>query len=536
MLTIALCQLLLLGLASGQVTQRPLLPNVDDLYPEFDAVLPAPQKYSLSKWTAAEIDLAHPSDGFWSNTLYNPESENYCKDDFSVYNVTFIDCPEPWLVGHCAKGDTSQDNTFDLLGRLPSSARGVISDLLHVVMEPGLSMRYVTGNSAFFAGSPSSIEGFKMMLTAMWTGSPGIPRDQFAEAVAADSCVADERAVTELENGDYSAALEGGLTVAAYLKLVKTPPLDASCMSTQLSFLRTYLDARWDAPGQCPNKVAPTLVRYKSVLFPDGMGVLDVDPVPSPVAKVSQWDKSDGFPEPCWNLSQLVIPGREKPLCAVDDLSVYNITYSDCPDQDPWPICHCNDARLSLDEAVTKFGRLPAGLRSYVRAYFALDLAEYDEVGPIFEPDFYVSLGVPPDSTFMYWVAHTASDGFYLEETWIDAVWKDTCWPSTIYDTSFPEFEVFGDSGVAYLYDSSGKSLLERGYDVSCMSNGMRALGASVGRHYKQNSKCFERKPNFPIVHPEDSIRPAQSTVFDLKAKLSRRPPSWMEITKSDKN
>ncbi|KLJ05826.1 hypothetical protein EMPG_10744 [Blastomyces silverae] len=534
MVAVALCQLILLGLASGQVVQRPLLRTVKELYPKFDPVLPPPQKYSLSKWTTAEIDRAHPSDGMWSDTLYNLESVHYCKDGFSVYNVTFIDCPEPWLVGHCAKGDTSKEDTFNLLGRLPSSARGVISDLLHVAMRPNHSMRFVTGHSAIFGGSPSSIEGFKMMLTAIWIGSPGIPEDKFAEAVAADSCVADERAVEELGSGKYAAALEGGLAVAAYLKLVKTPPLDASCMSTQLNFLKTYLDARWDAPGQCPNKVAPKLVRHKSVLFPDGMGVLDVDPVPSPSAEVSQWEKSEGYPEPCWQMAQEPkVPGGEELLCAIDDLSVYNVTYSDCPDQDPWPICRCNDSRMSLDSTVAKLGRLTAGLRSYVRLFFALHSDDFDVAGPIIEPDFFLSFGVPPDSNLIYWATHIVNDGFWNNETWKNAVWEDTCWPSPIFDTEHPEFEVFGDAGVAYLYDSSGKSLLERGYDVSCMSHGLRVLTAYAGSHYKQNSKCFERKPNFPIVHPEDNLRPAQPAVLgDLTRMLSRRPPVWMEVTK----
>ncbi|OAX79723.1 hypothetical protein ACJ72_05951 [Emergomyces africanus] len=531
MVTIALCQLLLLGLVSGKVAQRALLPEVGELYPKFDPVLPRPQKYSLSKWTAEEVDRAHPSDDFWTKTLYDTKSENYCRDDFSCYNVTFVDCPEPWLVGHCAKGQTSKEGTFDLLGRLPSSARGAISDLLHVTMPPNMGMRYANGHSAGFGGSPSSTEGLKMMLTATWIGSPQIPQDQFAQAIAADSC--------NLENGNVGAALEGGLAVTAYLKLVKTPSLDASCMSTQVKFLRPYLDARWDAPGQCPNKVAPKLVPHKSILFTDGLTVLDADPVPSRVAKIDQWEKSDGYPEPCWNLSQLPkVPGGTERWCAVDDLNVYNVTYSDCPDQDPWPICRCSDARMSLDESVTKFGRLPAALRSYIRSYLVLG-GDVDTVGSIYERDFFVSLAVPPDSGFMYWATQIINDEYWPNRTWSDAVSKDTCWPEELLysDPDDIDYEVFGQTGVAYLYDSSGKSLLERGYDISCMSNGFRTLGAYAGHHYKQNSKCFKRKPNFPIVHPENSSRLAQSFAFtDLKTKLSGRPPIWMEVTKSDKS
>ncbi|OJD10230.1 hypothetical protein AJ78_08677 [Emergomyces pasteurianus Ep9510] len=531
MVTIALCQLLLLGLASGKVAQRALLPDAGELYSKLDPVLPPPQKYSLSKWTAQEVNQGLPSEGFWTRTLYDKESENYCKNHFSVYNVTFIDCPEPWLVGHCAEGDTSKEDTFDMLGRLPSSARGAISDLLHVKLRRNHRLRFVTGHTAVFGGSASSIEGLKMMVTSIWTGSE-IPLDLFAKAIAADSCVADERAVEDLETGEYKAAFEGGLIVAAYLKLVKSPPLDASCMSTQVNFLRTYLNARWDAPGQCPNKEAPILVRNKPILFPDGMGVLDIEPVPSPVAKVRQWEKSEGYPEFCWDISQ--IPTPSGPTCPADNLNVYDVTYSDCPDQDPWPICHCRTTQMSVNETVAKFGRIPAGLRSYVRSYLALD-DDYNGVG-LFTDGFIVSVGFPQDSGYMYAASENVNGDFSQNQTFIDAVSKDTCWPTEMHPDDEPEYETFCKTGVAYLYDSSGTSLLQRGYDISCMANGLRALGAYVGHHYKQNSKCFKRKP-VRIVHPGQSFQPAQPFAYsELKRKLSGRPLSWMEVTKLDKS
>ncbi|OJD24109.1 hypothetical protein ACJ73_04534 [Blastomyces percursus] len=131
-----------IGLANGRVVQHSLLHAVQELYPQFDPVLPALQKYSLSKWISAE-------------------------------------------------------NCIPIQGRLPSSTCSVISYLLHVAMLPDHSIKYITSHFAMFGGSPSSIQGFKMMLTATWVGSPGISENKFAEAIAADSCVADERAVEE---------------------------------------------------------------------------------------------------------------------------------------------------------------------------------------------------------------------------------------------------------------------------------------------------------------------------------------------------
>ncbi|EEH05658.1 hypothetical protein HCBG_05922 [Histoplasma capsulatum G186AR] len=538
MVITALCQLTLLGLASAQVVKRPLLNSVDELLPKIDAVLPAAQKYSLTKWTTAEVDQTVSLNQFWKDTLEDKDSEFYCKDDLTVYNVTFIDCPEPWLVGHCAKAETTKEATFDLLGRLPSSARGVISDLLLTVMRPGFSMRAAIDHSVIFASRPAPYDEFKMMVTALRIGSPGIPEDKFAEAVAADSCVADQPAADKIEkDGNYGSALEAGLTVVAYLKLVKSPPLDASCMQKQLDFLKPYLDARWDAPGQCPNKVPPNIVKYKPVAFPDGLQVLDVDPVPAPRATVVQWDKSDGYPELCWNLSQYPKMGGPDPWCKAENLNIYNVTYSDCPDQDPWALCHCSDAQISADSMVVKFGRLTPGLRSHVRHLLVIN---YDGIGASDSaPDyqFIASAGDAPDSSLMTAATTMLADGFYNTDPWINAISRDTCWPTMPYNVQFPWYEILSATGAIYLYDSSGKSMLERGYDVSCMSNGMRALGAYHGSDFKQGGKCFKRKPNDPIVHPDtNNLLPSGPNAVseEIVKKLFRPSPVWKEIRKNN--
>lgn len=164
------------------------------------------------------------------------------------------------------------------------------------------------------------------------------------------------------------------------------------------------------------------------------MEVLDINPILSPVAKVRQWEKSEGYPEPCWEASRInsASGNRVGPLCAVDNLDVYDVTYSDCPDQDPWPICHCRNARMSLDETVAKFGRLPAGLRSYVRSYLALDGDDDSGVVRYLHTDFFVSFGFPQDSGFMYWASVIVGDDFWQNQTFIDAVSKDTCWTTNL--------------------------------------------------------------------------------------------------------
>lgn len=159
----------------------------------------------------------------------------------------------------------NREATFDLLGRLPSSARGVISDLLNANIERGLSFRWTENHSVMVGGYFRPADGLKSVLTALWVGSPGVPYNPFLKAVTADTCVGDEDAAASLEkDGSLAGAVDTAFVIAAYMKLVKgNPPFDASCMSNQLKIVRPLLDARWDAPGECPNKVAPELVKYK---------------------------------------------------------------------------------------------------------------------------------------------------------------------------------------------------------------------------------------------------------------------------------
>ncbi|OJD13180.1 hypothetical protein AJ78_06342 [Emergomyces pasteurianus Ep9510] len=500
----SLCQFtLLLGLANAQIVKPPLIKTVRDLDARFDAALPAPQKYTYSKLSAAEIARGIPNPFPWGASLYEPTSEYYCKDDFSVYNVTFPDCPEPWLVGHCARAAKNREETFNLLGRLPSSARGGVSDLLNMAFPPNLSIRVAWDNSAIFGGGFRPADGVKMILTALIRGAPGIPMDDFMKAVEADSCVADQDASEELKRGGYFYAQEGGLAIAAYMKLVKTPPIDASCMSNQLKILRPILDKRWDAPGQCPNKIAPKLVKYKPILFPRGIEVLNVDPVPGPGdATVVLWDKSDGIPEWFWHEGRVKRQNDPSRIyCEHENIQVFNVSYPDC-DQDPWTLGRCTDAQESVDDIVRKFGRLPAGLRSYITHLIAFE-NPYPAGGGLIPLNYVTIYGDVVDSVYMHEAAHHVDRGFFQNATFLAAKAADTCYPTT--SSKLGDRELLADLGVTYLYDKSGKTLLERGYDASCLVHLLNALGDYAGGDFQRTSKCFKRPQNSRVIHPTDA-------------------------------
>ncbi|EER40065.1 conserved hypothetical protein [Histoplasma capsulatum H143] len=452
-----LSQLIWLGLASAQITKLPLIRNTNDLDNEFAASLPAPQNYTLTPW---------------------PEDES-----------------------HCTKASMDREATMSLLARLPPSARGIISDLLVPAYLEGHTIRYIAANSAFLCGGFRPAAAVKLVATAINQDVRGSLMDEFQRAVAADTCVSDESAAKDLKkDGSHAWALESGFIISAYLKLVK-PSLDASCMSNQLKLLDPILNKYWDTPG-CPNKVAPELIKYKGILFPDGLESLDEA---SPISgaeptEVIQWEKAEGVPEYCWSFAQQE-RGDGKVYCTADHLSVYNVTYSDCPDQDPWAICRCDDAQHSVKTMTEKFGRVPAGLRSRVRHLLALE--DTRSHGLQRDPwNIIVIYGDANDSVYMHESSHCADRGFSSSEAFLKAKEQDTCWPTDYSKSS--DADLFAETGVAYLYDKSGKTLRERGFDPSCLSNGLKALGDYVGSEFAKDSRCFKREPNSRIIHPSE--------------------------------
>ncbi|RGP81047.1 hypothetical protein FLONG3_836 [Fusarium longipes] len=56
------------------------------------------------------------------------------------------------------------------------------------------------------------------------------------------------------------------------------------------------------------------------------------------------------------------------------DMDVYDATYEDCAR--PWAICHHHEALMPVEVVAANFGRVPVGLRNYIRTQF---------VGPMFK-------------------------------------------------------------------------------------------------------------------------------------------------------
>ena len=97
-------------------------------------------------------------------------------------------------------------------------------------------------------------------------------------------------------------------------------------------------------------------------------GALDAsaDRIPPTVSStVNVWAKGQ-YPRFCYDTARSQRGGGNTNVnCAINNLEVYTVTYSDCPSR-PWVLCRCSDSNLSRQQYVNDFGRLPPGIRSRV--------------------------------------------------------------------------------------------------------------------------------------------------------------------------
>ena len=84
----------------------------------------------------------------------------------------------------------------------------------------------------------------------------------------------------------------------------------------------------------------------------DMMGILG-----STGSRIEYWPQGQ-IPQGCYDIAQQhgMNPG---------DFTVFNVFYDDCTA--PWAMCHHNNAVATIDQMVDLFGRMPVGMRSYIR-------------------------------------------------------------------------------------------------------------------------------------------------------------------------
>ncbi|KAJ7642211.1 hypothetical protein FB45DRAFT_738734 [Roridomyces roridus] len=155
-------------------------------------------------------------------------------------------------------------------------------------------------------------------------------------------------------------------------------------------------------------------------------------------------------------------------------MSATAITYEDCGD--PFVVCRCADANMTMDTIVDRLGRVPVGLRRFV-ANVVVSSA------PLSGSHAYTNLTTGDihmfgDTTMDVWI-HEATHTFDFSppfdttpsasQGWADALQQDTCVPDNYSQTN--RVEDFAQLSVIKIYALLHSGNLPPGFNSTCMQN-----------------------------------------------------------------
>ncbi|KAF9737559.1 hypothetical protein PMIN06_011650 [Paraphaeosphaeria minitans] len=205
----------------------------------------------------------------------------------------------------------------------------------------------------------------------------------------------------------------------------------------------------------------------------------------------SKWD-AGRYPQNCFDKAREAISDTDaRPKCQIQDLEVYDVTYDDCPSgRDPWILCRCANAELTVDEAINGLGTVPPGARSNVLHMVTMNGfgggGGYSDGNSIF-------CGGAPSTT---WFSHESMhcndrDGFAFSngDVFNNAINADSCVPDS-YAANNPT-EDFAQIGTYLNYDINGHAIDYTGKDASCMANQLNAARAYLGDRLDEGGACF---------------------------------------------
>ncbi|KAJ7030245.1 hypothetical protein C8F04DRAFT_1367631 [Mycena alexandri] len=137
--------------------------------------------------------------------------------------------------------------------------------------------------------------------------------------------------------------------------------------------------------------------------------------------------------------------------CTTHNMTATNITFEDCGD--PFTVCRCSDATMSVDTIVDRLGRVPVGLRCYIGVVFALNGSTRPSAYTLTTGDMHLRGNCEMD----VWI-HEASQSFdFAPDTahssapgWSEAIANDTC-VLDIYSLT-NEVEDFAQMSVMRIY------------------------------------------------------------------------------------
>ncbi|KAK7449204.1 hypothetical protein VKT23_013350 [Stygiomarasmius scandens] len=146
----------------------------------------------------------------------------------------------------------------------------------------------------------------------------------------------------------------------------------------------------------------------------------------------------------------------------------FNVTFDDC--SDPFTICHCDNANMSMDTVVDRFSRVPVGLRRYVGAVIVAP-AEEARAYTLTSGDIHMF----GDTDVDVWVHESmhafdftqGKDPLSSSQGWQDAIHNDSCVPDNYSTTN--AVEDFAQVGVVKMYSLANQGVTPPGMLPECM-------------------------------------------------------------------
>ncbi|KAH7105314.1 hypothetical protein BKA62DRAFT_689303 [Auriculariales sp. MPI-PUGE-AT-0066] len=201
--------------------------------------------------------------------------------------------------------------------------------------------------------------------------------------------------------------------------------------------------------------------------------------------------------------------------CSADKIQAVSVKYNDC--DVPWTLCRCDDANMSMDTMVDRFGSLPPGVRSYVGAALAVQ-ADNPSAGS--SGDFITFNGECGVSVFLHEAGHSLDQGTSPSQEWTDALGQSSCVPDD-YANSSPA-EDFAQVEVVYYYQLKKGSLPA---DPGCLQPQLNYMNATERvRDANMRDSCSPEKRPFTFDPPAAPQDPTTSDPVPVPTETPTTP------------
>ncbi|KAJ7765924.1 hypothetical protein DFH07DRAFT_938840 [Mycena maculata] len=158
-------------------------------------------------------------------------------------------------------------------------------------------------------------------------------------------------------------------------------------------------------------------------------------------------------------------------------MTATNVSFEDCGDA--FTVCRCDDAAMSMDTVLDRFGRVPVGLRRFVGTVVVLNDTE-PHAYTLTSGDIHFFADCEED-TFVHEATHsfdfaTGTAQYSSSSGWAQAIAADSCAPDNYSLTN--RVEDFAQTSVIKTYMLLYDGHLPPGFRADCMANQLNYMGS----------------------------------------------------------